>query len=229
MTDYTHPSGAGTMMIRDTGSVVQYWFKAGYSNDFYHGLHFEVDVNGVVKDLPGVNYPTGAAWLMIYSSTVSTSQTVTFKLLTATGISGFGGPTTFNQVISRSTVPAAPSPPIVGSPRVNSLAVSWTPPSNGGSAITNYQVSWSTSPSGGPLYLYTTNTSVTLSGLATGTVYYVFVRAANANGWGGWSLGTYGKTDMGAYVNVGGAWHLAEAWVKSGGVWRRCTSKVIGH
>jgi hypothetical protein len=229
MTDYTHASGAGTMMIRDTGSVVQYWFKAGFTNDFYHGLHFEVDVNGVVKDLPGVNYPTGANWLMIYSSTVSTTQTVTFKLLTATGISGFGGPTTFSQAISRSTAPGIPAPPIVGSPRVNSLGVSWTPPSSGGSAINNYQVAYGIDPTAASFVLYTTNTSITLSGLATGTTYYVWIRAFNAIGFGGWSNPSSGTTDMGGYVNVGGAWHLAEPWVKSGGVWHRCTTKLIGH
>jgi len=230
MTDYTHASGAGTMMIRDTGSVVQFWFKAGYSNDHYSGLHFEVDVNGVNVGPISVNYPTGANWLMVYSTTVHTTQTVTFKLLTATGISGFGGPTTFSQSIGRATVPGPPPFPVVSNPRVNSLVVSWAGPINtGGAPIHDYDLAYSTSPSGALSNIYSFCTSAQLIGLATGTTYYFWVRAENSVGWGPWSGPASGKTDLGAYVNVGGAWHLAEPWVNTGGVWHRCTTRLIGH
>ena len=237
MTDYTTPSGSGTMMIRDdgngtgSGALVEYWFKAGFSSDFYNGLQFQILVNGVTVNQT-VNYPTGAAWLKVYSSTVYTTQTVTFKLLTATGLSGMGGPTTFSHLISRATVPGTPSPPVISNPTVNSLDAAWTAPGDGGSAITGYQIGYAistgiTPPSGPTTTVDVSSSPHTVTNLATGSFYYFWVRAKNAVGWGNWSTPSTGQTYLGAYVNVGGVWKLATPYVRTGGVWKPANTVFV--
>ena len=47
MTDYTKATGStGTMMIRDTGTDVEFWLKAG-NNTYKYQLPWQYTVNGV--------------------------------------------------------------------------------------------------------------------------------------------------------------------------------------
>ena len=219
-------------MIRDTGSVVEFWFKAGYANDWANDLDFNWTVNGVTTAV-GIVYPTGAQWKKVGSATVSYSQTITFRLLDATGTKGMGGPTTFNQYIFRATVPEAPSKPVLTNVKTTSVDVSFTPNGNGGATILGYEIGYGLS--GGEIFVNTSG-PMTITGLTPGTVYLFWVRARNSVGWSPFAGPTSVRTIAGGYIKVGdawklavpyvkvsGEWKLAEPWTRSVGVWKRTT------
>src|SRR4051812_13465365 len=109
MTDYTKSTGSsGTMMIRDTGSTVEFWLKAGAST-WAADMDYGWTVNGSTGT-DQYNFVSGGSWQKLRSFSVSTDQTVTFRLF-ATGTSGLGGPTTFSVSIERASAPNAPSVP----------------------------------------------------------------------------------------------------------------------
>ena len=92
--------------------------------------------------------------------------------------------------------PARPAAPRVTSSTLNSLSVRWTAPDNTGPAITDYDVQYRAGGSG-PFteWAHTgTATATTISGLVTGTVYEVQVRAINDEGTGDWSPSGGGTT-----------------------------------
>jgi len=84
------------------------------------------------------------------------------------------------------TVPGAPTVTSV-TPGVGSLSVAWSAPSSNGSPISSYTVSTSTDGITYGVGVTVTNTSTTLTGLASGTKYFVEVRATNGVGPGPWS------------------------------------------
>lgn len=233
MTDYTKTSGEnGTMLIRDTGTTVEFQFKAGDPSDWVNGLEFSWTANGSTTHKT-INYPTGADWYRLGSVTVTTSQTVTFKLESDTSIAGIGGPTTFSHTITRATVPAPPSRPTLSKVTATSVTVSFTANSNGGATITGYQIGYGTNSSS-PTSFVSGVSPTTINGLTSGTTYYFWVRAKNSVGYSAWSSVNSVRTIAGAYiksggvwklavpyVNVGGTWKLAEPWIRDMGVWKR--------
>lgn len=228
MTDYTKATGGtGTMMIRDTGTNVEFWINAGNSQTYNYALPWAYVVNGASSSWQSFRYAPNAGWQRLGYWTVTTSQTVTFKL-GSTGTQGLGGPTTFSASISRATIPAAPNKPIITNVTVNSVRLSWTPNSNGGSTITQYQIGYGTS-SAGPTTFVTATSPYTVTNLATGSVYYFWVRAKNALGWSAWSSVSSVRTYLGAYVNVAGVWKLAIPYVNNSGVWKQAQWEVIRH
>lgn len=187
MTDWDKDTGnGGTMRIRDLGSSVEFWFKAGYSSDWYNGLEFSFTVDGGTTKKT-INYPTGADWYKVGSDTATYNQTVTFRLLTDTGIGGMGGPTTFTHTVTRDTVPAAPSTPAISGVKATSVVVTFHDGSNGGDSIDARQIGYSltTSVSGGSIV--SSDGSTTISGLTAGKTYYFWARTHNSVGWGPWS------------------------------------------
>lgn len=193
MTDWTKTTGVnGTMMIRDTGSSVEFWFKAGYSNNWYNDLPFSFTVDGTTHNVE-INYPQGADWKKVGSDTATYSQTVTFKLKVDTGISGMGGPTTFSHAVSRDTVPGPPSTPKITGIKANSVVVSFTDGSNGGDSIDARQITYGTDPDGGTTNV-SSDGSTTISGLSSNTTYYFWARCHNSEGWGRWSGRASAKT-----------------------------------
>ena len=115
--------------------------------------------------------------------------------LVVTATSGTGGRLqTAIQTITVTVVdvveaPSAPGRPVLGSPSSTSLSVSWSLPGNTGPSIIDYDVGYGRN-SNGPFTDWShsdASRSATITGLNASTLYYVRVRAGNAEGSSGWS------------------------------------------
>lgn len=185
MTDYTKATGTGDMMIRDTGSTVYFYIRAGSSSTWVGSATYSWTMNGSGSGTWG--YDDGGAYKLIRSAVVSTDQTVTFAI-GSTGTSGLGGPTSFSVFINRSSVPNAPSIPTISSLTSTSWINSFTDGANNGATITSRQLGWSgASGSNYPDNLVTSDGSTQFNGFSPGTYYYVWARTYNSQGWGPWS------------------------------------------
>lgn len=189
MTDYiktTGSAGLGKMMIRDVGDGwVEFWFKAGYTSDYWNGMPFNWTANGTTTSKT-INYPTGANWYKVGWVYVTTSQTVTFRLTDGSSASGIGGPTSFSQYLERSTVPGAPTVPALSNLTDTSVYVTFQNYNNGGEPFDQHQIGYGTDPNTAQNYPISDG-SDTISGLTPGTVYYFWARSHNVKGWGPWS------------------------------------------
>jgi len=185
VTDYTHPSGGGTMLIRDTGSTVEFFFQAGDSSDWVNGLAFNWTANGSTTG-NSIDYPTGRPNYHVGSVTVSTSQTVTFRLLSDTNISGIGGPTSFGVSLNRASKPSAPTTPSISAIKSTSVVATFSDGSNGGDAIDSREITYGLSSAGGTTNI-SSDRSTTITGLTPGKVYYFWARCHNSEGYGPWS------------------------------------------
>lgn len=174
------------MEIRDTGGDVEFWFKAGYSSDWYNGLDFSYSANGSTTN-KSINYPTGADWYKVGERNVDDSQTVTFKLLTNTDISGIGGPTTFSQAIKRDTAPKAPTTPKISGITKSSVVATFSDGDDGGDSIDARQIGYDDNSSGSSRTTVSSDKSTTISGLTSGKTYYFWARTHNSVGWSSWS------------------------------------------
>ena len=190
MTDYTKTDG-GTIMIRDTGTDVEYWFKARYANDWYNGLTFSWTTSGGTAT-KSINYPTGAQWYKVGESRITVTQNVTFRQVDSSSVSGIGPAKTLTVNIKRGTIPAAPGAWYVSAYSNVRVEGDADPGSNGGSAILQWQIAWGTSPNvpgngGGFGNLSLSTGWGFITGLQPGWIYYFWNRQRNAHGWSGWS------------------------------------------
>ena len=187
MTDYTKSTGStGTMKITDTGTKIQFWLKAG-SATFNHSLPYGYTVNGVTDNSNTFDFVSGGDWQMLKSWTVSTSQTVTFRLQD-TGTSGLGGPTTLSASINRATTPDAPHIPTISAITATSFLATFLDADNdGGANVDSRQLGYGTSGSS-PQHTISSDGSTTVTGLTPGTTYYVWARVHNSEGYSPWSV-----------------------------------------
>lgn len=188
MVDYDYSSGEGTLRIRDLGSTVEFWVKAGYTSFYWNGLDFNVTANGSTTPY-SINYPSGADWYKVTSRTVSSSQTVTFRLLTDTNTSSLGGPTTASRFLDRGTVPDPPSIPTITSITSTSMFVTFSDGDNGGLSIDDREIGYRRSTVSYTEALVSSDGSTLITGLLPGTSYVVYARTHNSKGWS-----SYGPT-----------------------------------
>jgi hypothetical protein len=187
MTDYKKASGDGEIMIRDTGTNIEFWAKPGYSSFYWDNMSWQSTINGNV-DNHSYDWPSGStAYRKIATRAMTVSGTVSWKLNEATGTSSFAGPTTLTVSINRDTVPAAPDPVTFSSVTNNSLVASFTDNSNGGDAIDSRQLAYRIGVNTGTLYSLSSDGSTAISGLTPGQKYFFYARVHNSLGWSGYS------------------------------------------
>lgn len=233
MTDFDYNFGDCILRIRDQGygANVDFMFYATNQTVNYGYLQFETVIDGN-RNIFAHGIGAYSNWVSVVGLPVNTTQYVTFQL--DTDLSIFNGgqyhdpyPHVWTVHIARPTPPDAPNRPNLYNVTVNSVDVSWNPPPyDGGATILGYQIGYGTNPAG-PTTIVNASSPTTIGNLATGTVYYFWVRAGNYQGWGDWSPSSVVRTYLGAYVNVGGAWKLAIPYVRSGGIWRQAEPIII--
>jgi hypothetical protein len=194
MTDYHKDTGSsGTMMIRDTGSTVEFWLTSG-SATFDHEMPWGYYVNGAWSSYRDFDF-IGGAYRKLGSVSVTTDQTVGFRI-GATGTSGLGGPTTFTISVDRTSAPPTPPPwtiEVIEDTKVRGDTDGY---GTGGLAIDAIQVRYDDSSSAAsPSYYNVNGTGYGwVEGLARGKTYYFWVRTHNAKGWSPWSSRTQATT-----------------------------------
>lgn len=187
MVDYDKASGQGTLRIRDLGSTIEFWVKPYYSDFWWENLDFNWTANGTTT--PKQWDFNGNTWQKIGAVTVTTSQTVTFRLLEATNTQSLGGPTTHSVVIDRGTVPPAPDPVVISLVTNTTLRTTFTDNGNGGVALDLWQVARNTSNTltGAQIISVGSDKLQDWTGLVAGTTQYFWSRVHNAKGYSGWS------------------------------------------
>lgn len=195
MVDYTYGipgSVGGLMMIRDTGSQVQFFIKSGNTIAWDYNLYWNGVVNGV--NVGGMaRYEAGGNWLMVGAWNVSYNQTVTFRKTSDSESQGLGGTGGFSTPINRTTVPPAPKPLGIDQITGYSFRYRFSSQGNGGSSILQWQIGYGTNANSPQAFMTSSGTS-TINALDRNTNYYVWSRGRNALGWGPWSARSAVKT-----------------------------------
>jgi hypothetical protein len=226
MTDYEVASGSGgRLVIRDTGSVVEFYVQSGSTSTWFDNSHGSY---GGSAGSGTFSYPSGAPFKLIASLNVTASNDVTFSI-GATGTSGLGGPTSLSVRINRT--PPPPPPPTATVPETPTcseawgitgtyLAIHFYDGADGGSPVIAREYQYSASPS---LTDQTFNGSVSIAtpgngtveryDLTPGTTYWWRERVANSIGWSSWSIPRWANT-----LGYPAAPSSSEAWNISGTV-----------
>jgi hypothetical protein len=189
VTDYKRDTGSsGEMMIRDTGTTVSFLINSHNSSTFVHEMPWGYTVNGATNNSREADYNAGAGWLTLGSWTVTTDQTVTFRLFD-TGTSGLGGPTTLTAAIDRASAPNAPAIASLLQISSTQVNVKITDGANNGASITARQIAINTvnTTSSANLTSEFTATTFAVFPLNPGTLYYFWARTKNSKGYSAWS------------------------------------------
>lgn len=201
MVDYKKSTGStGQMMIRDTGKAVEFWITSGDPYTFIYELPWGYTVNGVTNNNREHRYNKNSGWNMLGTWNIYSDTTVTFRIF-ATGLSAFGGPTTFSANIQRATVPVAPWFPSISEITANSMRLRWNDAAdNGGAPVVERRVARNTIGSTSSATILGSTGDDVYAGLAPGTQYYWWSSTRNEKGWSGWSDMSQART-----ISVGDA------------------------
>jgi hypothetical protein len=189
MTDYTKSTGtSGTMMVRDTGTRIEFWLRAS-ALTYNYQLPWSGTINNTLLGAREFRFEQGGQWQMLGAWTVSTSQTVVFHL-SNTGVSGLGGPTEIRVAIKRATVPSAPARPVASSISASAVRLTWTKPADNGAVIDGLRLGYRRATSGGPTSVMSSDLDDVWAGFTPGETVYFCCGARNSEGWGPWSAFT---------------------------------------
>jgi hypothetical protein len=185
MVDYKKDTGSSaTMMIRDTGTNVEFWLNSNNSSTFSHQLPWSYTDASGTSGTKYHDYSAGEGWSLVRRWSVTTDQNVTFRI-GDTGTSGFGGPTSFTVAIDRASIPSPPSIVTLSGVTNTSVNATFTDGAANGAAIDTRQIGYGTSASTVQSTI-TSDRSTTITGLTPGTTYYFWARTHNAKGWSGY-------------------------------------------
>lgn len=190
MVDYTAQiSASTTMMIRDTGGNVEFWFKTG-SQTWNNDQQWSFYANGGESGIRKFRLVAGGGWQMFGAVYVPYDQDVRFSVIGA----GLGFPSyDFWHHISRSTVPDGvyiwDTHPISDT----HIRVQFNAPNNGGSPIVEYTIGYGSNPNG-PEATWGSGGSSDIGPFASGQRVYFWARARNGIGWGPWGNRTEATT-----------------------------------
>lgn len=182
MADYMHDIPNGTMMIRDLGYSVEFYFRTS-SSTWDNDQWWSWAANGTGSRQKTV-IVRGGGWNFFGSINVGYDQTIRFTIEN----SGLGWPNSdFYQRIPRSTTPSAPTMISLDSVSDTELHVVFVGNSDGGSPVLEWQVGFGTSISVGPTSFVDSDGDDVFPGFTPGQRVYAWARGRNALGWGDWS------------------------------------------
>ena len=136
----------------------------------------------VFRFAPDYESPVDSGGNNVYNLIITATSGTSSRVLTATH-------SITVTVVDVDEAPSAPGSPVLSSPSSTSLLVGWSAPSNTGPAISDYNVGYGRN-SNGPFTDWPhsdASRSATITGLNASTLYYVRVRAGNAEGNSSWS------------------------------------------
>lgn len=184
MPDYLRDiGGSTTLMIRDTGSDVQFWVRTG-PQTYNYQQPWNGRINNAELGPRTFRMITGGQWQYVDAWRIDYDQDVRFTIVNA----GLGFPTyDFVQHISR-TLPPGP-PHIYAADAVSSthIHVAFNDGHDGGSPILQRIIGYGTNPYTHQFELDAPTKELTIGPWNPGTKVYFWARARNAVGWGEWS------------------------------------------
>jgi len=183
MTDYYATiSASSTMLIRDTGGNVEFWFQTG-SSTWNNDQLWSYTANGSSSGNLKYRLVRGGNWQHFGTVYVGYNQTVYFTIYGA----GIGFPTyTHSAFISRSTVPPAPTLTYYVPVSSSQVHIQFVGNGDGGSAILGWEIGYGSS-SAGPSYTVSSGGNTVVGGFSPGQRVYFWARGLNSLGWSAWS------------------------------------------
>lgn len=180
MTDYIKDIPNGTMMIRDTGGWVEFWFKTGSSTwNNEQGWGYDIGggyVGGTFR------LARGGGWQMFGRAYVDTRRNVMFRI----NGSGLGWSTTDHWAfIERARIPDPPGVPYFGEVTSTQIHVAFDYGYDGGMGIDAAEIWYSDDPNWAKWVVGGRDAWV--GGLNSGGEYFFWGKVHNAMGWSGLS------------------------------------------
>jgi hypothetical protein len=174
--------GSSTMMIRDTGGWVEFWFRTGQYT-WNNNQNWSYRANGKNSGTQSFRLLRGGNWQRFGRVNVVYDQDVRFTIYDA----GLGFPThDFIKHINRTTVPPRPTLRSAEAISSSQIRVIFTGNGDGGSTIQEWQIGYG-SNSNYPSATVDSNGNSVLGGFESGQRVYFWARGRNAVGWSTWS------------------------------------------
>jgi hypothetical protein len=226
----------------DNGALAPYLNSSGYTagsitsnsavissisgNGNGSGLaNVQVEVNTAQSDAGAAYYSPGSYTTAVTLTSLYRATTYWYRVRVQNSGYGWGAWGTWK---SFTTLPTYPGQPWAGWSIVNieqtAASVTGLSVDDSGSAIDTWLARVNTAPQETSGFTDFTvggaSTSIPITGLIPGTLYYVKLWAHNAYGWNADPVWKSFTTLPGVSVNVGGVWKNATPWVNVNGIWK---------